>query len=82
MPLRCYSICTCRFRDDHDQGQAFGALVIVGGVYVIGVIIFQIWTITVANKARKEISDSKMNFTTVKLGNKEPFPVTNLQLPS
>ena len=61
MPLKCFSIPTCRFRDDlvidltNDEKQAFGALVIVGTVYVIGVIIFQIWTITVANKARKEI---------------------------
>ena len=78
MPLKCFSIPTCRFRDDaddHDLKQAFGALVklIVGIVYVIGVIIFQIWTITVANKARKEISASKMIFTTVKLKNKEQF---------
>ena len=78
MPLKCFSIPTCRFRDDaddHDLKQAFGALVklIVGIVYVIGVIIFQIWTITVANKARKEISASKMIFTTVKLNNKEQF---------
>ena len=76
MPLIFFSISTCRFRDDHDlpnDWKAFGALVIVGIVYVIGVIIFQIWTITVANKARKEISASKMIFTTVKLNNKEQF---------
>ena len=34
-----------------------GALVIVGVVYTIGVIMFQIWTIIVANKARKEIDE-------------------------
>ena len=31
------------------------AMVIVGVVYTVGVILFQIWTIIVANKARKEI---------------------------
>merc|ERR1739836_143654 len=38
--------------------QATGAaLFIVGGVYTVGVVIFQIWTIIVANKARKEIDE-------------------------
>ena len=32
-----------------------GALIIVGVLYTVGVVIFQIWTIMVANKARKEI---------------------------
>ena len=32
-----------------------GAAAILGVVYVVGVIMFQIWTIIVANKARKEI---------------------------
>ena len=64
MPLKYFSIPTCCFRDDHDLSndkgwQAFGALVIVGIVYIIGVIIFQIWTITVANKARKEIDGTE-----------------------
>ena len=34
-----------------------GALVIVGVVYTIGVIMFQIWAIIIANKARKEIDE-------------------------
>ena len=42
-----------------DQKTALGALVIVGAVYVIGVIVFQIWTIIVANRARKEIGLEK-----------------------
>ena len=58
-----FSIPTCRFRDDHDlpsdQKTAIGAIVIVGAVYVIGVIVFQIWTIIVANRARKEIGLEK-----------------------
>ena len=33
------------------------ALVIVGAVFTVGVVIFQIWTIIVANKARKEIDE-------------------------
>ena len=33
------------------------AIVIVGVLYTVGVIIFQIWTIIVANKARKEIDE-------------------------
>ena len=74
MPLKCFSISTCRFRDgldvNNDWKQAFGALVIVGIVYVIGVIIFQIWTITVANKARKEIGASKIIFPTTFVNNK------------
>ena len=37
--------------------DAVGALVIVGVVYTIGVIMFQIWAIIMANKARKEIDE-------------------------
>ena len=73
MALIFFSISTCRFRDNHDlpnDWKAFGALVIVGIVYVIGVIIFQIWTITVANKARKEIGASKMILPTTFVNNK------------
>ena len=36
---------------------ALGAAIIVGVVYTVGVVIFQIWTIIVANKARKEIDE-------------------------
>ena len=74
MLSKCFSIPTCRFRDDHDlnndQKQFFEALVIAGIVYVIGVIIFQIWTITVTNKARKEIGASKMILPTTFVNNK------------
>ena len=40
---------------DPDAKAVLGAAVILGVVYVVGVIMFQIWTIIVANKARKEI---------------------------
>ena len=40
---------------DPDAKTVLGAAVILGVVYVVGVIMFQIWTIIVANKARKEI---------------------------
>ena len=48
--------------DQHDINldavRASGlALVIVGAVFTVGVVIFQIWTIIVANKARKEIDE-------------------------
>ena len=38
-----------------DSKAAIGAIAILSIVYVVGVIMFQIWTIIVANKARKEI---------------------------
>ena len=38
-----------------DAKAVLGAAAILGVVYVVGVIMFQIWTIIVANKARKEI---------------------------
>ena len=40
-----------------DARVILGAIVIVGVIYTVGVIIFQIWTIIVANKARKEIDE-------------------------
>ena len=41
----------------HEVKAILGAAVIVGVVYTVGVVIFQIWTIIVANKARKEIDE-------------------------
>ena len=38
-----------------DVKTALGAMAIAGVVYLVGFIMFQIWTIIVANKARKEI---------------------------
>ena len=42
---------------DPDAKAVLGAAAILGVVYVVGVIMFQIWTIIVANKARKEIEE-------------------------
>ena len=42
---------------DPDAKAVLGAAAILGVVYVVGVIMFQIWTIIVANKARKEIDE-------------------------
>ena len=40
---------------NQDAVAILGGMVIVGVIYTVGVVIFQIWTIIVANKARKEI---------------------------
>ena len=42
---------------DPDAKAVLGAAAILGVVYVVGVIMFQIWTIIVAYKARKEIEE-------------------------
>ena len=42
-----------------DSKAAIGAIAILSVVYVVGVIMFQIWTIIVANKARKEIDEGQ-----------------------